>query len=62
MPLHKYCLYKNVFKRIFDKLSNGMQVDRLCTCGSQVIKICRIIVVTKIKFSNISSTEIVNKK
>ena len=26
-----------IFKRIFNKLSNGIQVDTLCTCGSQVI-------------------------
>ena len=35
-----------------------MQVDRLCTCGSQVIdfNVCWIIGITKIVFSNISST------
>ena len=27
------------FKRIFDKLSSGMPVDKLCTCGSQVIDV-----------------------
>ena len=25
-----------ISKRIFDKLSNGMQVDRISICGSQV--------------------------
>ena len=25
--------------KLFDKLSNGMQVDRLCACGSQVIDV-----------------------
>ena len=25
--------------RVFDKLSNDMQVDRLCTCGSLVIDV-----------------------
>ena len=36
----------NIFKtvrvninKLFDKLSNGMQVDRLCACGSQVIDV-----------------------
>ena len=32
----KHCLQKNVFERVFDKLSNDMQVDRICTCGSLV--------------------------
>ena len=27
----------NLFKRVFDKLSNDIQVDRLCTCGSLAI-------------------------
>ena len=30
---------KNVFQRIFNMLSNDMQVDRLCTCGSLVIDV-----------------------
>ena len=29
----------NLFKRVFDKLSNGIQIDRLCTCGSLVIDV-----------------------
>ena len=29
----------NIFQRIFNKLSDGMQDDRLCTCGSQVIDV-----------------------
>ena len=33
----KHCLHKNM--RVFDKLSNDMQVDRLCTCGSLVIDV-----------------------
>ena len=35
----KYSLHKYVFKRIFDKLSNGIQVDKFCTCGSIVIDV-----------------------
>ena len=31
--------FANIFKRIFNKLSNGMQADRLCTCGFQVIDV-----------------------
>ena len=27
----------NILKRVFNKLSNGMQADRLYTCGSLVI-------------------------
>ena len=30
---------KKVFKNIFDKLSNDIQVDRLCFCGSLVIDV-----------------------
>ena len=30
---------RTYFKFSFDKLSNGMQVDRLCTFGSQVIDV-----------------------
>ena len=33
----KHCLDRNIFKRIFNKLSNGMQVDQLCTYCSKVI-------------------------
>ena len=28
---------RNFLKRIFNKLSNDMQVDRLCSCDSRVI-------------------------
>ena len=36
-----------------------MQVDRLCTCGSQVIdfKVCVIIGISKIEFFNFSDIE-----
>ena len=39
----KHCLQRNPFKRVFDKLSSDIQVDRLCTCGSLVIDVCEII-------------------
>ena len=29
-------VYQPVFERIFNKLSSGIQVDRLCTCSSPV--------------------------
>ena len=29
----------NILKRIFNKLSNGIQVDTICTCVSQVIDV-----------------------
>ena len=35
----RHCLHKNFRKRIFYKLSNNIQVDRLCTCGSVVIDV-----------------------
>ena len=30
---------RNFLKRIFNKLSNDMQVDRLCSCDSRVIDV-----------------------
>ena len=34
-----HCLYRNIFKTILDKLSNGMQVDILFISGSQSIHV-----------------------
>ena len=34
-----HCLYRNVFKTILDKPSNGMQVDILFISGSQIINV-----------------------
>ena len=34
-----------------------MQVDRLCTHGSQVIEVCVITDISKIEFFNFSGTE-----
>lgn len=28
-----------LLQKIFHKLSNGLQIDRLCACGSQVIDV-----------------------
>ena len=33
----EHCLHKNIFEKVFDALSNDIQVDRFCTCGSLVI-------------------------
>ena len=53
--------FTRTFCRIFDKLSSGMRVGRLCTCGSQVIdvfvKVCEIIGISKIELFNFSGTE-----
>ena len=49
---------RNIFYKIFNKLSNGMQVNRLCTCGSKVIDAIEVIIdISKIKFFNFSGTE-----
>ena len=37
-----------------------MQIDRLCTCGSLVIDVCRIIKISKIEFFNFSGIERIN--
>ena len=35
----RHSLQKNFFKRLFDKLSNDIQVNRHCTCGPLVIDV-----------------------
>ena len=35
----KHGLQKNFFKRQFDKLSNDIQVNKLCTCSPLVIDV-----------------------
>ena len=45
----KHCLHKYI--RVFDKLSNDMQVDRLCTCGSLVIDVSFAELLESQKFS-----------
>ena len=55
---------QNLFERIFDKLSNDTQVDRLCTCGPLVIdmfNVCGIKGISKISFFNFSGTESVKQ-
>ena len=47
------------FKKLFDKLSNDIQVDRISICGFLVIdfKVSGIIGISMIVFFNISGTE-----
>ena len=49
----------NVFQRIFNKLSNYMQVDRLYTCGCSLVmfKVYGNIGILKIDVFNFSGTE-----
>ena len=58
----KHGLYDKVFKKIFNKLSNGMQVDKLCLVVLKLLtfKVCRIISISKIECFNFSGTDRVN--
>ena len=35
----KHCLRGSVFWRVFDKLSNDIYFDRLCTCGALILDV-----------------------
>ena len=43
----KHCLHKNFFKKVFDKLSNGIQVDRLCTWNCLVNDVLKFVELLK---------------